>query len=250
MREEARLTCVLAENPVGQYLHVLILNCAVNAAGLNLHHQCHIGVGLNFVWIINTMLQYMGRLYRVGKQNVVEWWLPTVHGTICDWNEERILRKWIHELVPTLDLAAKGIPKEAGQYFRTLAGYEAAKYLLSQDSNRFAWVAEAPQSNSDYYFALAVLAGSTGLRTERISTPPLKEEMERADGTHDEALTIVKTARNLWAQTTTGVIDSGLSDEITNELGRMVAKAEVVSRMLEMGYKAVVVWWRFLEAVR
>lgn len=51
-------------------MDVLTLNSAVHAAGLNLHHACHIGIGFNLVWNMNTILLYMGRLYRIGQQNV------------------------------------------------------------------------------------------------------------------------------------------------------------------------------------
>lgn len=80
-------------NKKTSFMNVLILNSPVHAAGLNLHNQRYIGIGLNFVWNMNTILQYMGRLYRTGQKNVVEWYLPTVHGIIYDWTEERVLRK-------------------------------------------------------------------------------------------------------------------------------------------------------------
>lgn len=50
----------------------------------------------------------------------------------------------------SLELQHKGIPAQAGEDFRALLGYEAAKHLLSHRFNRFSWVAEPPKSVMDY----------------------------------------------------------------------------------------------------
>ncbi|KAK3952200.1 hypothetical protein QBC32DRAFT_342120 [Pseudoneurospora amorphoporcata] len=52
-----------------------ILDSSVHAAGLNLHTAYHVGIGFSYVWNQNTILQYMGRLYRIGQQKLVEWYL-------------------------------------------------------------------------------------------------------------------------------------------------------------------------------
>lgn len=43
-----------------------------------------------------------------------------------------------------------GIPPEAGDDFRTLLGYEAAKHTLSHRFNRYAWVVEPPTSVANF----------------------------------------------------------------------------------------------------
>jgi hypothetical protein len=45
---------------------ILVLNSSVSSAGLNAHYQCHHGIGACFVWNMATILQFIGRLFRIG----------------------------------------------------------------------------------------------------------------------------------------------------------------------------------------
>jgi hypothetical protein len=71
----------------------LVLNSSVSSAGLNAHHQCHYGIGACFVWNMATVMQFIGRLFRIGQKHSVKWYLPYIVGTIDDWFQERRLRK-------------------------------------------------------------------------------------------------------------------------------------------------------------
>lgn len=72
---------------------ILVLNSSVSSAGLNAHYNCHYGIGACFVWNMATILQFIGRLERLGQRHAVTWYLPYFKGTIDEWLMERRLRK-------------------------------------------------------------------------------------------------------------------------------------------------------------
>lgn len=80
-------------NTPGSGVDLLILNSSVSSAGLNCHYDCHHGIGFGFVWNVATILQFMGRLFRIGQKKAVRWYLPYIKGTINEWLQERMLRK-------------------------------------------------------------------------------------------------------------------------------------------------------------
>lgn len=112
---------VAAWNNAKKRMDVLILNSAVHAAGLNLHHACHIGIGFNFVWNMNTMLQYMGRLYRIGQQQVVEWFLSTVHKVDHDGREVVALKYAIEGTIVTYSSFSSNEPPSRSPSNRTVS---------------------------------------------------------------------------------------------------------------------------------
>jgi hypothetical protein len=151
---------------------VLVLNSSVSSAGLNCHHQCSVGIGLCDVWNVSTILQFIGRLFRIGQKSKVTWFLPRVLGTVSEWQEERRLRKvwppvavrcgprltprqWVHDVAPRMRVTGVDQPE-----LLQLLAYEVARIMFSHSFNRYAWVVEPPQSIGDYSSRRARLIGT------------------------------------------------------------------------------------------
>ncbi|KAK4136002.1 hypothetical protein BT67DRAFT_440134 [Trichocladium antarcticum] len=84
-------------NPASN-LDCLVLNMSLSSAGLNLHKCCRRGLILQYPWNWPTVLQTMGRLFRIGANKVVDWTILHVTSTVYDVMEDRINRKYCEQL--------------------------------------------------------------------------------------------------------------------------------------------------------
>lgn len=107
MKSSEREAVIADWNDTTSKTNVLILNSSVSSAGLNCHHQCHVGVGVGFVWNAAVIHQFIGRLPRIGQLHPVEWDLVWISDTVSPWQEDRMLRK-VRALWFFLDICRQG----------------------------------------------------------------------------------------------------------------------------------------------
>jgi hypothetical protein len=82
MKSTEREAIIADWNDSASNTNVLILNSAVSSAGLNCHHECHMGIGIGFVWNVPVILQFIGRLPRIGQKFPVQFKLVLIPGTV------------------------------------------------------------------------------------------------------------------------------------------------------------------------
>lgn len=74
-------------------IHVCVLNVSISSAGLNLHGNCSRGIIATTFWNVNTMIQTIGRLIRIGQKAKTTWHILRVNGTIWPWMDRRMYIK-------------------------------------------------------------------------------------------------------------------------------------------------------------
>ncbi|KAK3311372.1 uncharacterized protein B0T15DRAFT_507940 [Chaetomium strumarium] len=151
MSTQMREAAMQEWNSESAKVDVLVLNSAVSSAGLNCHLQCSVGIGFGFVWNVSTILQFIGRLFRIGQKWPVEWYLP-------------------HVISPRIR-ETSGADSDA---FQQLFAYEAARLLIVTPFNRYAWVSEPPQSIADYSTRRNMVMGDffSALVQKMMTDPP------------------------------------------------------------------------------
>ena len=107
MNAQEREKMVMDWNSPDVDLDVCILNVNISSAGLNLHGACSRGIIASFFWNMNTLIQSLGRLIRIGQLEPVEWRILKVVGTIFDWQELRMDDK-VSTLQPTRRFTPEG----------------------------------------------------------------------------------------------------------------------------------------------
>ncbi|KAK5651796.1 hypothetical protein OQA88_11663 [Cercophora sp. LCS_1] len=125
---------------------VLVLNMAVNAAGLSLHRACCRGLVLQEGWSFNLTFQAISKLYRTGQRKDVLWYLLQVEGTYSEIHEDKNSRKHVAQLRLTM----KSHPCMRNQLIGSMVAYEHLKASRGSPFNRFVWVLCPPQSLEDY----------------------------------------------------------------------------------------------------
>ncbi|KAK0752612.1 hypothetical protein B0T18DRAFT_427052 [Schizothecium vesticola] len=126
-------------------IQFLVLSAAVSSAGLNLHGACHNGIITDIVWNAGTVFQGTGRLFRIGQKRPITWKLVHIAGTVNDWMEDRVVRKFVPEVMARMVQAPIADPE-----LQRFLAFEAVRVMLSQSFNRYSWdvqrvTAETPQ---------------------------------------------------------------------------------------------------------
>jgi hypothetical protein len=112
---------------------ILVANVNTLGAGVNLHHQCHVGALLNFLSSIEAMNQVFGRTIRFDQKELVKWHIIKVIGTYHDYQERSIMTKGVRLLMVSAEL-----PQWLPLYLRELVAYELLKSTFGQPFNRYA----------------------------------------------------------------------------------------------------------------
>ncbi len=86
-------------NAADNDLDVLIINQSLSMVGLNLHHQCHIGIMAQYLWNYWGLIQVWGRIARMGQSKLVTWYVLVTEGTYSMVMENKMCRKIVPEIV-------------------------------------------------------------------------------------------------------------------------------------------------------
>ncbi len=115
-------------------------------AGLNLHHQCHIAIGMMYPHSYRQDFQMKGRISRMGQRVPPTWYTLVTEGSYSLVIEDRVCRKIIPEIV----FAAR-IPKFiTGPKLRHPVAYEILRFRGGHPFNRFVWAINPPVTPLDY----------------------------------------------------------------------------------------------------
>jgi len=72
---------------------ILVISTSIYTAALEMHRCCHWGIGFGLTWNVATILHFIKHLFRMGQQSKVTWILPYLKNTICEWQQDHMLRK-------------------------------------------------------------------------------------------------------------------------------------------------------------
>ncbi|KAF4442657.1 hypothetical protein F53441_11698 [Fusarium austroafricanum] len=119
-------------NNPGSLVDVLVTSFQLCGFGLNLHRVCHYGIIVEYPLNLPTMIHALGRLWRLGQKNEVNWDILYLENSFDAWMDTQLSSKYAEIL------AAEGQISSAikGQY-AIICGFELIKMYLGQDSNRY-----------------------------------------------------------------------------------------------------------------
>ena len=137
-------------------MHCLVLSISLSVAGLNLHKCCCRGLIMQYPWNWPTILQVIGRLFRIGGEKTVDWTILHVTGTMYDVAEDKMNRKFCEQL--RLESQIPSFVK--GIRLQRMIAYEIIRLTFGQPFNRFAWVMNPPEKVQDYDSKLNQVLGS------------------------------------------------------------------------------------------
>jgi hypothetical protein len=110
----------------------LVTSMQLSAHGVNFHKACHHGVLVENGNNTSSVLQAMGRLWRLGQEFDVEWERLFVSGTFDDAIEDRNLRKYATTLA-----AEAGIDPQIRGTWRLVVIYYIMQLNLGHDVSRY-----------------------------------------------------------------------------------------------------------------
>lgn len=110
----------------------LVTSLQLSAFGLNLHKACHRGIILESPVNLSHTIQALGRLYRLGQTEDVEWKILLCRDTFDSYFEARNLAKFV------TTLTSEGhIPSQIQGEHRVVCAYEILRDQLGQACSRY-----------------------------------------------------------------------------------------------------------------
>ena len=206
---------------------------SLSVAGLNLHKCCCRGLIMQYPWNWPSILQVIGRLFRIGGEKKVDWTILHVTGTMYDVAEDKMNRKFCEQL--RLESQIPSFVK--GLRMQRMIAYEIIRLTFGQPFNRFAWVMNPPEKVQDYDSKLnRVLGNIFSTIVSEVTNQP-----EDADSTSTEKMldrlepSIPKIAALVQRDP-----DNPLWPDIgVNRLMEMVDEMEVSEEDVSIGWP----WW-------
>lgn len=118
-------------NPTSNYT-CLVTSLQLSAFGVNFHKCCHRGLILKMPANLGTVLQALGRLWRIGQAHHVKWTILYARQTFDGYIEDRNLEKYA-----TTVAAESSIDPRIKDEARIICAFEILRQQLGQGCSRY-----------------------------------------------------------------------------------------------------------------
>ncbi len=184
---------------------------------------------MQYPWNWPTILQVIGRLFRIGNERTVDWTILHVTGTMYDVAEDKMNRKFCEQL----RLESQIPPFVKGLRLQRMIAYEIIRLTFGQPFNRFAWVMNPPAKVQDYDSKLNEVLGS-------IFSTIVSEVTSQPDPDH-ESVQVLLARLELCIPKIAALVKRNPDDPIWLNVGvsQLVEMAESFEDEVSIGWP----WW-------